>query len=149
MYDLLGWVIIVKVFSHQLNPDFKIKNHGNTPSPNLVIVSANQIADNADTMAHNIHANYGTQDLDQYYYPPFSTRWCFSFEGKLTNKGATNHYTIKLTKNLYYNGNIILNKVFIYIWHLIIVWPQIKLEMSHYNVILSGWLPYMLDMVLI
>jgi len=89
MYDLLGQIIIVKVFSHQLNPDFTMKSHGNTPSPNLFIVSAKQIADIAATMAHNIHANCDTQDLNQYYYPPFSPRWCFSSEGKLTNKGAT------------------------------------------------------------
>jgi hypothetical protein len=47
VYDLLGWNIIVKVYSHQLQKDYTIKTYGKQPSPNLFTVSANQSADNA------------------------------------------------------------------------------------------------------
>jgi hypothetical protein len=45
-YDLLGRIIIVKVFSHQVNQDFTNKSYGQNPAPNLFVVPANQIADN-------------------------------------------------------------------------------------------------------
>jgi hypothetical protein len=71
MYDLLGPVIVVKVFSHQLNADFTIKNSGKEPKPNLFVVSANQIADNAATQAQRISIGSGSH-IKTIYYPPFS-----------------------------------------------------------------------------
>jgi hypothetical protein len=47
MYDCLERVIILKVFSHQLNSDFTVKTLGEKSKPNIFAVSANQIADNA------------------------------------------------------------------------------------------------------
>jgi hypothetical protein len=54
MYDCLGRVIIIKVYSHQLTSDFRITVPGNTPSPNSFSVSANQIADNAASYVYPI-----------------------------------------------------------------------------------------------
>ncbi len=54
MYDLLGKIIVVKVFSHQLNKNFTPKDTTAPPSPNLFTVSANQHADNAATQAKHI-----------------------------------------------------------------------------------------------
>jgi len=87
MYDLLDRSITIKVFSHQLNPDFSVKTPGKHPQPNLYVTSANQVADNAATQARKITATF-ENNIDHIYYPPFSQRWCFSFEGSLTNKGV-------------------------------------------------------------
>jgi hypothetical protein len=44
--------------------------------------------ENAATQAREIFNP--TQDIGtQMFYPPFSPRWCFSFNGCVTNKGAT------------------------------------------------------------
>jgi hypothetical protein len=51
MHDALGWLNIVKVYSHQLNDDFSIKEENKSPAPNMFAASANQIADNAATYA--------------------------------------------------------------------------------------------------
>jgi hypothetical protein len=99
MYDLLDRIIVVKVFSHQLNSDFTIKDQGNTPRPNLFVVSGNQIADNAAEQARRI-TNKFTNNIDRVYYPPFSARWCFAFEGSLTNKGATKVMQTKMDDEL-------------------------------------------------
>ena len=88
MYDCFGRVSIIKVYSHQLNSDFLIKTPGKQPRPNLFIVSANQVVDNAATQAIRVTKS-PSNEYDCCYYPPFSPRWCFSFEGKLTTKGAT------------------------------------------------------------
>jgi hypothetical protein len=54
MVDLLGRFIILKVFSHQLNEDFSIKITGKQPNPNLSVILANQIVDNATKQAAQI-----------------------------------------------------------------------------------------------
>jgi hypothetical protein len=99
MLDVLGHAIIIKVFSHKLNKDFAIKHPGNTPSPNLFVVSANQIADNAVAQARSIIQNI-SHAFDCTCYPPFSPRWCFTFEGKVTNKGDTKLLYTKLDDEL-------------------------------------------------
>jgi len=88
MINILDQVLIIKVYSHQLNKDFSIKQPGKSPSPNLFVVSANQFADNAASQVRAIVKNL-PHTYDHTYYPPFSPRWCFTFEGKVTNKGAT------------------------------------------------------------
>ncbi len=100
MYHCLGHVTIVKVFSHQLNTDFSIRNAGNEPAPNLFAVSANQISDNAVTHAHHFYTQAQTPFEEIVFYPPFSPTWCFSFQGKLINKGATKLLQAKIDEEL-------------------------------------------------
>jgi hypothetical protein len=88
MFDTLEKIIIVKVFSHQLNADFSIKHPGQPPSPNLFITSANQFADNAVQQARELITNIPA-NFDQVFYPEFSPRWCFTVNGQVTNQGAT------------------------------------------------------------
>jgi hypothetical protein len=57
MYDCLGHAIIIEVFSHQLTLNFTVENLGNTPSPNLLVVSANQIAENAASKAQKVYGD--------------------------------------------------------------------------------------------
>jgi hypothetical protein len=99
MVDMLGHVIIVKVYSHQLDKNFAIKSPDMQPMPNLFIPPGNQIADNAATQAKEI-TNHQLEDLNQIFYPPFSPRWCFSFEGCITNKGATKVWHEKVDEEL-------------------------------------------------
>jgi hypothetical protein len=54
MFDALERILILTVFSHQLNRNFTNKTSAKQPSPNLCIVSANQYADNAATQAREI-----------------------------------------------------------------------------------------------
>jgi hypothetical protein len=54
----------------------------------MFISSANQIADNAATQAQMLYENQHENLIDTCFYPPFSPRWIFSFEGYLINKGA-------------------------------------------------------------
>jgi hypothetical protein len=89
MLDCLERILIVKVFSHQLNNNYSIKVQGKQPSPNIFSATANQIADNAATQAKKLFQSYDMTEVDHCAYPPFSQRWSFSFEGNLTNKGAT------------------------------------------------------------
>jgi hypothetical protein len=89
MYDLIGHIIIVKVSSHQLDSNMELENSRRKPWPNLFVMSANQIADNAATQAHGIYELQASMESDICFYPPFSPRWSFSFDGALTNKGAT------------------------------------------------------------
>ena len=89
MYDCLTRVILLKVYSHQLTSDFEVKVAGNTPKPNLFVISANQFADNAASQAIKISRKHNDMSMEISYYPIFSPRWCFSFEGRLTTKGAT------------------------------------------------------------
>jgi len=89
MYDLLGHIIIVKVSSHQQDSNMELENSQRKPCPNLFVTSANQIADNAATQAHGIYELQASMESDICNYPPFSSRCSFSFEGALTNKGAT------------------------------------------------------------
>ncbi len=88
MYDCLGKIIIVKVFSHQMYSDFEVKNVEKGLSPKTFVVSANQIADNAASMAQQLYKQSVMREYDLCYYPPFPPRWSFFFEGCLTNKGA-------------------------------------------------------------
>jgi hypothetical protein len=89
MCDFLDRIIIIKVSSHQVTADFTVENIRRQPCPNLFVVSANQIADNAVTLAQNMFKDWEWKDLNHCVYPPFSPKWCFSFEGSLVNKGAT------------------------------------------------------------
>jgi hypothetical protein len=79
MYDTLEQILILKVFSHQLNWDFTKKNLSTQPSPNLCIVSANQYTDNAATQATEI-INTLPGEFEAMFYPPFSPRWSFTFK---------------------------------------------------------------------
>jgi len=103
MCDILGRIIILKVFSHQLQPDFTVTVPGSIPAPNMFIVSANQIADNAASQAYQSYTTGGIGVIDHgshLHYPPFSPKWCFSFEGNLTNKGATKVFYDRLDDEL-------------------------------------------------
>jgi hypothetical protein len=99
MYDLLEHKIVIKVFSHQLNPDFTTKSLGNTPRPNIFVVSGNQTADNAAEQARKISDTF-TDNIDCLHYPPFSATWSFAFEGSLANKGATKVMQTKMDDEL-------------------------------------------------
>jgi hypothetical protein len=99
MIDKLDRVIILKVFSHQLNADFSIKNPGKNPSPNMFITSTNQFSDNAVTQARRIIQDV-PNSYEQLFYPPFSPRWCFTFDGCVTNKGATKLFYEKIDDEL-------------------------------------------------
>jgi L-lactate utilization protein LutC len=101
MVDLLGCVIILKVFSHQLNGDFSIKTIGKQPNLNLFVISANQIVDNATKQAAQILKST-RDDYEQIYYPVLSPRWCFSFEGQITNIGATKILHKKMDEELFF-----------------------------------------------
>jgi hypothetical protein len=84
MMDILGRSIIIKVYSHQLNKDFSVKEPGKQRQPNLFIVSANQFADNAVSQAKTIMDDIPLNlNFDQVFYPPFSPRWCFTCEGSI------------------------------------------------------------------
>ena len=64
------------------------------------MVSANQFADNAATQAIKASKALKEYKYDQCFYPPFSPRWCFSFEGKLATKGATKVLREKMDEEL-------------------------------------------------
>jgi len=100
MYDFLDCNIVLKVFSHQLTEDFVIKDPGKSPQPNLCVVSANQFADNAATQAKQVIQIEDT-NYEQIFFPAFSFRWCFSYEGCLTNKGATKVLYDKMDQELF------------------------------------------------
>jgi hypothetical protein len=99
MINILDQILIIKVYSHQLNKDFSIKQPGKHPSPNLFVVSTNRFADNAASQVRAIVRNL-PHTFDHTYYPPFSPRWCFTFEGKVTNKGATRLLYTKMDDEL-------------------------------------------------
>ena len=100
MLDCHGRIIVVKVYSHQLNKDFTVKTAGMQPSPNMFVTSSNQYADNAADQAMKIFENYDMTEYKQCFYPPFSPRWSFSFEGCITNKGATKVLQDKMDEEL-------------------------------------------------
>jgi len=100
MYDCLGRVIVAKVFSHKLNSDFSIKNSNKRPRPNMFITSANQVADNVVTQAHELYNDEIHGDEEVCFYPPFSPRWNFSFDGRLINKGASKPLNDKMDEEL-------------------------------------------------
>jgi hypothetical protein len=110
MYDLLGHIIIVKVSSHQLDSNMETEKSWKKPWPNLFATSVNQIADNAATQAHSIYELQASIESEICYYPPFSPRWSFSFEGALMNKGATKVLHKNLMKNYHFVSNIALSK---------------------------------------
>jgi hypothetical protein len=87
MFDILPNILIVKVFSHQLDNEFISKCPGKDPRPNIFVVSANQFADNAVSNAHDIIA-YDQRIQENLRYPAFSPRWCFSCEGVNILNGA-------------------------------------------------------------
>ncbi len=49
MYNTLGRIITIKVYSHHLNNDSIVKHPMEQPSLNLFVTYANQTADNAAT----------------------------------------------------------------------------------------------------
>ena len=99
MFDTLGRNITLKVYSHQLNNNFTEKEQNIPPNPCLCIVSANQYADNAATQVKEIIHTI-PHDLDHMYYSPFSPRWCFTFDGCTTNKGATRVFYDRIDEEL-------------------------------------------------
>ena len=88
MLNIMEHIIIVKVYSHQLDQSCNVKLHGQIPRPNMLIASANQFADKAATQARAIIDDV-PPSFDSIYFPHFSSRWCFTVEGRVTNKGAT------------------------------------------------------------
>jgi endonuclease YncB( thermonuclease family) len=100
MYDCLGRIIIIKLASHQLHPDFTINKAKKGPVLNLFITSANQLAANAATQVHMIYERQFGRISATCFYPPFSPRWNFSFKGCLINKGATKVFYDKLDEEL-------------------------------------------------
>ena len=100
MYDLLQGTIIMKVYSHQLTKDFQISVAGKTPQPNMFVASANQIVDNTAEQARHLARSTFSPEWEKIFYPPFSPQWSFSFEGGLTNKGATKTFHEKLDMEL-------------------------------------------------
>jgi hypothetical protein len=56
MFDILPNILIVKVFSHQLDNEFISKCPGKNSKPIIFVVSENQFADNAVSNAHDIIA---------------------------------------------------------------------------------------------
>jgi hypothetical protein len=101
MFDNLHETIVLKLYSHQLNETFQVIQHGKRPSPNLFIMSANQIADNAATQARHIIQINNEEHVECLRYPPFSPRWCFSYEGCVTSNGASNLIKEILDKELH------------------------------------------------
>jgi hypothetical protein len=87
MFDILPNIVIVKVFSHQLDNEFISKCPGKNPKLNICVASANQFADNAVSNAHDIIA-YNQLIQENLRYPAFSPRWCFSCEGINILNGA-------------------------------------------------------------
>jgi hypothetical protein len=81
-------MIIMKVYSHQLTEDFHVALTKKHPQLNLCIISTNHFADNAFTQScslTNAIPGVNIADYDKLYYTPFSPKWCFCFEGNLTN----------------------------------------------------------------
>jgi hypothetical protein len=101
MYNELQSMILLKVYSHQLNKHWAVECPGKEPSPNWYITSANQYADNAASMARDI-IPINDEDFDDLRYPPFSPRWCFTFEGHIINNGAHKLLQSKLDDELFY-----------------------------------------------
>ena len=62
----------------------------------MFAASANQIADNAATYAQRLYSSNNKRIPDRSFYPPFSPDWCFSIDGVLTNKGASNYFYQRL-----------------------------------------------------
>jgi hypothetical protein len=57
MVDTLEWILVLKVYAHQLNRDYTVKSPGKQPSPNLLVVSANQHADNVANQVKDVIDN--------------------------------------------------------------------------------------------
>jgi len=110
MYDCLNNTIIMKVFSHQLDADFHPSLAGKSPKPNMFVISANQIVDNAVDQARRICGQVFQPEHDKLFYPPFSPQWNFSFQGRLTNKGATRVFHEQLELELIYRQQHRTNK---------------------------------------
>jgi hypothetical protein len=87
IYDTLKQIIIIKVFSHQLSKDFSVKSIDKQPCQNIFVTLANQFADNAATQA-KVSIIIRHHMYEKIFYPPFSPRWSFTFEGCNTNKGT-------------------------------------------------------------
>jgi hypothetical protein len=98
MLDITEHIIIIKVYSHQLDKHYNPKIPGQIPRPNLFITSANQFADNAAAQARDIIDE--VPFIFDIFYPPFSPRWCFTIEGRVTNKGATKILYQKMDEEL-------------------------------------------------
>jgi hypothetical protein len=73
---------------------------GKIPQPNMFVASANQLVDNAATQARCLSMSTYTDEYNKVFYPAFSPKWCFSFEGGLANKGATKVFQEKLDMEL-------------------------------------------------
>jgi hypothetical protein len=89
MYDLLRNTILLELFSRQFTEDFQVSTVRKIPQPKMFVASANQFIDNAATQARCLSMLPYTDEYNKVFYPVFSPKWCFSFEGGLANKGAT------------------------------------------------------------
>jgi hypothetical protein len=69
MLDCHDRIIVVKVYSHQLNKDFTIRVPGKEPSPNMFAISSNQYADNAADQAMKLFKSYDMSNNDQCLIP--------------------------------------------------------------------------------
>jgi len=96
MYDTLERILILKVFSHQLNRDFT-KKYEYTAKPESVFGFC--YTDNAATQAREIIKTL-PREFESMLSPPFSPRWTFTFNGCTTNKGATNVSQEKIDEEL-------------------------------------------------
>jgi len=67
MIDILGRIIILKIYSHQLTKDFKVKDQGRQPKPNYFITSANQWADNMQRHKQNLSYHIRHPTLTKYF----------------------------------------------------------------------------------
>lgn len=121
MYDPLGRVIIVKVFSHQMDSKFDMKDSHSTPCPNTFVVSANQITDNAATQAQEIYADQNLYGIEYSFYPPFPLDGASLLRENKHTKEQQNYCTIKWMKSFYFIFNIVQNKVPSCTWHPLIV----------------------------
>jgi hypothetical protein len=93
-------IIVVKVFSHQLDKDFMVKR----PEKNQV-----QIYSLCQQISMQIMRLIRLENLFRTlmaamikFYPPFSPHWCFSFEAYIINKGTAKLLNDKIDDELSY-----------------------------------------------
>jgi hypothetical protein len=86
-------------YRHQLNKDFSVKSIDKQPCPNIFVTLANQFADNAASQA-KVSIIIRHHMYEKIFYPPFSSRWIFTFEGCITNKAASKILQDKLDEKL-------------------------------------------------
>lgn len=91
----VGRFCIVHVYAHQTKDIRKI--------PNLFCSSANDIADVATHIARKINTNEDEAILDEddrIYIPAFSNRFIYTLDGRYTDKGAVEHFKIRMDEEI-------------------------------------------------